>query len=104
MLSKKRFKELAFLNSGIEIHFVDENKSISSTFKYEGGIIEYVKELTKKKTLIQEKIINISSSKQNISVDLALVWANNYQEEVLCFTNNIPQKMVVHTYLDLRLR
>ena len=89
---KKRFKELAFLNSGIEIHFVDENKSIESTFKYEGGIIEYVKELTKKKTPIQEKIINISSSKQNISVDLALMWSNNYQEEVLCFTNNIPQK------------
>ena len=47
---KKRFKELAFLNSGIEINFIDENKSTSSTFKYEGGIIEYVKELTKKKT------------------------------------------------------
>ena len=89
---KKRFKELAFLNSGIEINFVDENKSISQTFKYEGGIIEYVKELTKKKTPIQEKIINISSSKKNISVDLALMWSNNYQEEVLCFTNNIPQK------------
>ncbi len=89
---KKRFKELAFLNSGIEINFVDENKSTSLSFKYEGGIIEYVKELTKKKTPIQEKIINISSSKKNISVDLALMWSSNYQEEVLCFTNNIPQK------------
>ena len=89
---KKRFKELAFLNSGIEIIFIDEIKSGSSKFKYEGGIVEYVKELTKKKTPIQEKIINISSSKKNISVDLALMWSNNYQEEVLCFTNNIPQK------------
>ena len=89
---KKRFKELAFLNSGIEIIFNDEIKSTTDKYKYDGGIIEYVKELSKNKTPIQDKIINISSSKKDISVELALVWCNNYQEEVLCFTNNIPQK------------
>ena len=51
---KKRFRELAFLNSGIEICFSDDKKATEDSFKYEGGIIEYVKELTKKKTPIQE--------------------------------------------------
>jgi len=91
-LLKKRLKELAFLNSGIRINFVDELKSTKDTFKYDGGIVEYIKEITKKKSLIQEKIIFLKSSKKSTSIEIAMLWSNSYQEEILSFTNNIPQK------------
>lgn len=91
-LLKKRLKELAFLNSGIRINYVDESKSTKDTFKYDGGIVEYIKEITKKKSLIQEKIIFFQSDKKSINVEIAMLWSNSYQEEILTFTNNIPQK------------
>ena len=90
-LLKKRLKELAFLNSGIRINYVDEPKSTEDTFKYDGGIVEYIKEITKKKSLIQEKIIFFQSVKKNINIEIAMLWSNSYQEEILTFTNNIPQ-------------
>ena len=89
---RKRFKELAFLNSGITIRFTDEAKSVKDEFKYDGGIVEYIKELTRKKTLIQNEIIYFKSESKNIAVEMAMLWSTSYNEEVLCFTNNIPQK------------
>ena len=89
---RRRFKELAFLNSGITIKFTDEAKSVKDEFKYDGGIVEYIKELTRKKTLIQNEIIYFKSESKNIAVEMAMLWSTAYNEEVLCFTNNIPQK------------
>ena len=91
-LLKRRFKELAFLNSGIRIKYTDETKSIKEEYKYDGGIIEYIKELTKKKTLIQDEIVYFKSESKNIFVEIAMLWSTSYQEEILSFTNNIPQK------------
>ena len=91
-LLRRRFKELAFLNSGIRIRFTDETKSLKEEYKYEGGIKEYIKEITKKKTLIQEEIIYFKSESKNIFVEVAMLWNSSYQEDILCFTNNIPQK------------
>tara|TARA_B100001057_G_scaffold115290_1_gene113830 strand:- start:43547 stop:45967 length:2421 start_codon:yes stop_codon:yes gene_type:complete len=91
-LLKKRLKELAFLNSGITINLIDENKRTDNKYKYDGGINEYIREITKKKTVIHDEIIYISDSKKDISVELALLWTNSYQEDILTFTNNIPQK------------
>ena len=89
---RRRLKELAFLNSGITIKFTDEAKSTKDEFKYDGGIIEYIKELTRKKTLIQEEIIYFKSENKKITVEMAMLWSTAYTEDVLCFTNNIPQK------------
>lgn len=91
-LLRRRFKELAFLNSGIRIRFTDETKSVKEEYKYEGGIKEYIKEITKKKTLIQEEIIYFKSESKSIFVEVAMLWNSSYQEDILCFTNNIPQK------------
>ncbi len=91
-LLRRRFKELAFLNSGIKIKFKDETKSITEEYKYDGGITEYIKELTKKKTLIQDEIIYFKTNSKNIFLEIAMLWSTSYQEEILCFTNNIPQK------------
>ncbi|MBV03675.1 MAG: DNA topoisomerase (ATP-hydrolyzing) subunit B [Rhodobacteraceae bacterium] len=89
---RRRLKELAFLNSGITIRFTDEAKSAKDVFKYDGGIIEYIKELTRKKTLIQDEIIYFKSDAKKITVEMAMMWSTAYTEDVLCFTNNIPQK------------
>ena len=67
---RRRFKELAFLNSGIRIKFIDETKSLEEEYKYDGGIVEYIKELTKKKTLIQDEIIYFKSETKNIFVEI----------------------------------
>jgi len=91
-LLRRRFRELAFLNSGIKIKFIDETKSINEEYKYEGGITEYIKEITKKKTLIQDQIIYFRTNSKNISVEIAMLWSSSYKEEILSFTNNIPQK------------
>ena len=89
---RRRFKELAFLNSGIRIKFIDETKSLEEEYKYDGGIVEYIKELTKKKTLIQDEIIYFKTDTKNIFVEIAMLWSSSYQEDIICFTNNIPQK------------
>jgi len=89
---KRRFKELAFLNSGITINFEDERKAIEESYKYDGGIIEYIKEITKKKTLIHDEPIYFKTESKNIAIEISLVWSNTYQEDILCFTNNIPQR------------
>ena len=91
-LLRRRLKELAFLNSGITIKLIDELKRTEDSFNYNGGINEYIKEITRKKTLIHDEIIYVSDSKNNTTIELALLWTNSYQEEILCFTNNIPQK------------
>ena len=91
-LLRRRFRELAFLNSGIKIKYIDETKSINEEYKYEGGITEYIKEITKKKTLIQDQIIYFKTNSKNIFVEIAMLWSSSYKEEILSFTNNIPQK------------
>ncbi len=89
---RRRFKELAFLNSGITINLKDERKAIEESYKYDGGIVEYIKEITKKKTLIHDEPIYFKTENKNISIEITLAWSNTYQEDVLCFTNNIPQR------------
>ena len=91
-LLRRRLKELAFLNSGITINLIDESKRTDDSFKYDGGINEYIREITKKKSLIHDEIIYVSDSKNDTTIELALLWTNSYQEDILCFTNNIPQK------------
>tara|TARA_B100000609_G_scaffold130031_1_gene103682 strand:+ start:596 stop:3016 length:2421 start_codon:yes stop_codon:yes gene_type:complete len=91
-LLKKRLKELAFLNSGITIKLTDDVERQEQSFKYDGGINEYIREITKSKSNIHDEIVYISDSKKDIHIELALLWTNSYQEDILCFTNNIPQK------------
>jgi DNA gyrase subunit B len=101
-LLRRRFKELAFLNNGIKIRFTDETKSLSEEYKYDGGIKEYIKEITKKKTLIQEEIIYFKSESKNIFVEVAMLWNSSYQEDILCFTNNIPTKRWRYTSIRIQ--
>ncbi|MBP6112529.1 MAG: DNA topoisomerase (ATP-hydrolyzing) subunit B [Sphingobium sp.] len=89
-----RFRELAFLNSGVRLFLVDarhEEKKEIELF-YEGGIGAFVSWLDRTKTPLMPMPIAITGQRDNIGIEVALEWNDSYYENVLCFTNNIPQR------------
>tara|TARA_B110000211_G_scaffold135307_1_gene155041 strand:- start:1344 stop:3401 length:2058 start_codon:yes stop_codon:yes gene_type:complete len=99
---EKRIRELAFLNKGISITLIDSlSKKVKESFhKYDGGIVEFVKHINNKKPILTnknekevfKKPVYITASKNNVVVECSFEWNAGYAEEVLPFTNNIPQK------------
>jgi DNA gyrase subunit B len=98
----KRMRELAFLNKGIKITFVDgtQKKEKSEDFKFDGGVLEFVEFLDDKREKLQNKNGNnlfknpiyIEGKKNNIEIECSLKWNAGYSEDVLPYTNNIYQK------------
>jgi DNA gyrase subunit B len=85
-----RLRELAFLNPGIKITFTDERSDKAQEFKYDGGLVSFVKHLNKNKTLLHPEPIYNKSSQDNIEVELAVQWNDSYTETVFAYTNTIP--------------
>ena len=99
---EKRIRELAFLNKGISINLIDSSSKRIKEFKhkYDGGITEFVKHINSKKPILVnknekevfKKPVYVTANKNNVIVECSFEWNAGYSEEVLPFTNNIPQK------------
>ena len=85
----KRFREMAFLNKGIKIEFIDERKDLNEVYHYEGGIKAIVQFINKKKKPIHDEIIYIDEVREETAVEIAIQYTDSYSEVVLSFANNI---------------
>ena len=88
----RRLRELSFLNNGVKIQLVDQRSGKEESFAHTGGVRGFVEYINRSKNVLHGTPFHAIAQKEGITVEVAMQWNDSYQEQVLCFTNNIPQR------------
>jgi DNA gyrase subunit B len=88
----RRLRELSFLNNGVKIKLVDQRSGKDESFAHTGGVRGFVEYINRTKNVLHGTPFHAVAQKEGITIEVAMQWNDSYQEQVLCFTNNIPQR------------